>query len=197
MPTIIQEHLSEEPVECLRSISGADRYDEVWEGVRIVTPMPNHEHQVLVGRLTRILDEIVSDRNLGCVVPGVYISDRIENWQSNYRIPDVAVFLHTTESMNYDTFWFGGPDFAIEVTSPEEDAHDKLAFYGKVGTRELLVVERRPWRLELFRLQADTLSPVGETTIGQVRSWGSSFRWLTRRPVPKLSFGCPPSGDPG
>ncbi len=178
-------------MECPRSISGADRYDEVWEGVRIVTPMPNHEHQVLVGRLTRILDEIVSDRNLGCVVPGVNISDRIENWQSNYRIPDVAVFLHTTESLNYDTFWFGGPDFAIEVTSPEENTPEKLSFYGKVGTRELLVVERRPWRLELFRLQGTSLSPAGETTIGNPAVLtstvlGAEFSLVDASPRPQI-----------
>ena len=33
-----------------RQASGADRYDEVWEGVYMMSPIANNEHQALVFR---------------------------------------------------------------------------------------------------------------------------------------------------
>ena len=31
-----------------RKTNGLDKYDEVWEGVTVVMPLPNREHQILV-----------------------------------------------------------------------------------------------------------------------------------------------------
>ncbi|RPI89465.1 MAG: Uma2 family endonuclease, partial [Planctomycetaceae bacterium] len=147
MLTVIDDSNVESRLREARARSGGDRYDEVWEGISMMAPMPNHEHQVLVGRLTRVLDEIVTDQELGSVVPGVNISDRVDGWDLNYRVPDVAVFLNTTRAVNHDSFWFGGPDFAVEITSPDDRSREKLDFYGKIGTRELLIVDRESWTL--------------------------------------------------
>ena len=150
--TMVYDSLVEQRLKAERAASGADRYDEVWEGVYMMAPMPNHEHQLLVGRWTRVLDEIVTDRQLGEVVPGINVSDRIDNWEQNYRVPDVAVFLKGTRAVNHDSFWYGGPDFAVEIVSRHDQTREKIDFYGKIGTRELLVIDRDPWRLELYRL---------------------------------------------
>ena len=50
------------------------------------------------------------------------------------------------------TFWYGGPDFAVEVISPFDRSRKKFEFYARVGVRELLLVNRKPWSLELYRL---------------------------------------------
>lgn len=34
--------------------------------------------------------------------------------------------------------------------SEGEEPHAKFEFYGRIGTRELLLIHRNPWRLELF-----------------------------------------------
>ena len=125
MTTMIHDDVLEERLRAERVASGADRYDEVWEGVFMMAPMPNHEHQVLVGRWTRVLDEMVTDSRLGDVVPGVNISDRLDGWEKNYRVPDVAVFLKSTNAVNQDSFWHGGPDFAIEIVSRNDQTRER------------------------------------------------------------------------
>ena len=131
----------------------------------MMAPMRNHEHQLLVGRFTRVLDEVVTDANFGEVVPGVNVSDRVEGWESNYRVPDVAVFLKTTRAVNHDQFWHGGADFVVEIVSPHDQTREKLGFYGAIGTRELLVVDRDPWRLELYRHDGNSLPQVSTSLV--------------------------------
>jgi hypothetical protein len=42
-----------------RAATGADRHDEVWEGIYMMAPMPNDEHQQIVSRFVSILEEII------------------------------------------------------------------------------------------------------------------------------------------
>jgi len=170
MATIIHDKQLEERLRAERVATGADRYDEVWKGTYMLAPMPNNEHQFLVARLTRILDELVTDTDRGMVFPGANVSDRIDDWQSNYRVPDVAVFLHDSVTPgargaeNHGAFWFGGPDLAIEIVSANDLSREKLEFYANVGTRELLILDRDPWLLEFYQLRAATLGLVATTT---------------------------------
>ena len=163
MATVIHDTELEKRLQAERAATGADRYDEVWEGTYIMAPAPNNEHQHFVGRLTRIFDEVIADHGRGIVLPGANVSDRVEDWQTNYRVPDVAVFLdpavvpEATAAVDHGTFWFGGPDLAIEVVSENDLSREKLEFYANVGTRELLLIDRAPWRVELYRLANNTL----------------------------------------
>ena len=164
MATMIYDPEWERELLAVREANGADRYDEVWEGVYVMSPMPNDEHQLIVSRLTRILDEVITDNNTGQVRAGVNVSDRQEDWKSNYRVPDVAVFLNDTSAVNRDTFWLGGPDLAIEVISPGEQIAEKIDFYSRVQTRELLIIERAPWEITLHRLQTQGLERIARIT---------------------------------
>ncbi len=157
MATMIHDTELERRLRRERAVCGADRYDEVWEGVYMMAPMPNDEHQMLVNAMAAILQDVVGWPGLGQVRPGVNVSDRYENWQQNYRVPDVAVFLNETKAVNHSSFWLGGPDLAIEVVSAEDQTREKLAFYGLVSTRELLIIDRDPWQLELHRLKGTEL----------------------------------------
>ncbi len=148
-----------------RKKSGADRWDEVWDGVYVMSPLPNLQHQEVVGRIYAALSGVIDYGGRGRVFPGVNVSDQPKRWKRNYRCPDVAVYLPKNPAQARDTYWFGGPDLAVEVVSPGEDPHAKLDFYAKVGTRELLVIDRDPWRLELFRLAGDRLAVVGVSEI--------------------------------
>ena len=163
MPTLVMDQHVEQRIRAERAASGADRFDETWKGLYVMNPMPNDEHQQLVNRLASIFQDIIDWPGKGHVRPGVNVSDRRDNWQANYRVPDVAVFLNGGSATNCGEFWFGGPDFAVEIVSPADRTHDKLAFYAGVGVRELLVVNRRPWNLELFRLRDRGLVLVGNS----------------------------------
>ena len=167
MTTLITDRHLERSLIRRRRMRGADRYDEVWDGVYIMNAYPNIEHQSLVGRLTSILLFLIEDQKLGMVLPGCNVSDRPQKWQENYRCPDVVVFLNTTQAINKKSHWLGGPDLAVEIVSPRDRSREKLDFYAKVGTRELLLVDRDPWSLELYRLAEGELVLLGRSTVEQ------------------------------
>ena len=144
-----------------RRASGGDRYDEVWEGVYVMSPLANDDHQRLVTEFAFVLQTIVGIPGLGDVRAGTNVSDREEGWSQNYRCPDVAVRLNGGRARICKTHWVGGPDFAIEIVSRGDQSRDKLAFYAAIGTRELLIVDRDPWALELYGLRGDLLVPIG------------------------------------
>jgi Uma2 family endonuclease len=148
-----------------RRARGIDHHDEVWEGVYVMSPLANNEHQELTTLLAAILVEVVHRSGLGQSFAGVNLTDQPANWQRNFRCPDVVAFLKGNPAENRGTHWFGGPDFAIEIVSPYDRSREKLDFYAKIGTRELLIIDRDPWQLELFRLDGARLASVGVSTL--------------------------------
>lgn len=148
-----------------RRRTGADRYDEVWEGVYMMSPLANDEHQELATALSGVLLIAVQWAGLGRVRQGVNVSDRRKGWKQNYRCPDAVVYLNDTSAVRYRSHWVGGPDFGVEIISPFDRTRDKLDFYAGVGTRELLLVDRQPWALELYRLRDGALVEVGRSTL--------------------------------
>jgi len=171
---------------------GIDRHDEVWDGVYIVSPQPNNEHQQVVYLLSLSFGISIQLPGLGLVLPGINVSERAEGWTKNYRCPAVAVFLNGTSAQNLGTHWLGGPDFAVEVLSKGDRARKKFAFYAAVGTRELLLIDRRPWALELYRLDGGELRLVGKSTLESPDVLASgvlplSFRLAEGQPRPTIS----------
>src|SRR5208282_4404695 len=60
MATLIADPLVEERLIAERRARGADRKDEVWDGVYVIMPDPNVEHQRLVMRLGVVFSEVVN-----------------------------------------------------------------------------------------------------------------------------------------
>ncbi|CAN5905918.1 hypothetical protein BH23PLA1_BH23PLA1_22960 [soil metagenome] len=164
MATMILDPELAERLKRERQESGGDRYDEVWEGVYVMSLLANDEHQEVVGGLASVFQIVIAWPGLGESRPGVNVSDRSEDWTHNYRCPDIAVFLKNTTARNLDTHWLGGPDFAVEITSRGDRSRDKIPFYAAVDTRELLIVDRFPWKLELYRLEEGALGLVATST---------------------------------
>ena len=191
MATLVTDPDLEKRLQTERAVAGADRYDEVWEGIYMMAPMPDDEHQQIVNRLAAIFQDIIDWPGLGDVRPGVNVSDREKGWQHNYRVPDVAVFLKGGPGENRGAFWHGGPDFAVEIVSRADQSREKRPFYAKVGVRELLVIDRNPWQLELYRLQDGDLVEAG-TAEPQRPRWLDSavlpfrFRLVSGSPRPQI-----------
>ncbi len=170
---------------------GLDRHDEVWDGVYVVSPIANNEHQFLGYKLTAAFDQALQGIVGVLAYPGVNVTDRAEDWTKNYRCPDVAIFLPGNTAEDRKSHWLGGPDFAVEVVSPRDRSRKKLDFYAKVGVRELLLVDRKPWALELYRLVDGVLKLVGKLTPDPDESLASevlpvSFRLLPADPRPTI-----------
>lgn len=189
MTTIITDKELEKRLRFEREKTGADRYDEVWERTYMMAPMPNDEHQQIVNRFASIFQDVIDWPGLGDVRPGVNVSDRIDDWKDNYRVPDVAVFLVQGSAVNHGTFWFGGPDFAVEVISTDDHTLEKVPFYESVSVRELLLIHRAPWELELLRLDAGRLRNVANspaTPILQSHVIPFSFRLVPGDKRPRI-----------
>lgn len=165
MSLVVTDPKISEQLIAERQRNGWDRWDEVWEGVYFMAPAPNLEHQKLVGDFVIAITAILDDGRLGTAYPGINVSDRQHGWERNYRCPDVAVYLAGNPSKSCDTHWCGGPDLAIEIVSAYDRSREKLPFYAAVKTRELLIVDRDPWRLELYRLKDRELEFIGESTV--------------------------------
>jgi Uma2 family endonuclease len=167
-----------------RQASGADRFDEVWEGTYVMAPLANDEHQDLQAKLISIVQIVVGWDGEGLVRGGVNVSDRDDGWQHNYRCPDVVVFMKGTSARNCDTHWVGGPDFAVEILSPGDRTPEKLPFYASVNVRELLVIDRDPWQIELLRLSSGKLRAVAGALSSEVLPL--SFRLIPASPRPTI-----------
>jgi Uma2 family endonuclease len=166
MATVVMDRKFAELLREERAAAGSDRWDEVWEGTYMMSPLPNNEHQQIATRIGAICEEIVGwGGNSAVVLVGTNVSDREEGWEHNYRCPDVVVYLPGTTAKNCDTHWCGGPDFGVEIASRDDATREKIGFYAKVRTGELLIVDREPWQLELLRLDGGELKSVGVSTI--------------------------------
>jgi Uma2 family endonuclease len=165
MPVVICDPRDVARMIARRKALGHDRFDEVWDGVYVMSPIANDEHQQISTFLSAVLLTVVAWGSLGNVRCGINISDRRKGWTKNYRVPDVAVFLNGCAATCCRTHWLGGPDFAAEVVSKRDRSREKFDFYAKVGTRELLIVDRYPWALELYGLKDAKLELLGSSTL--------------------------------
>jgi len=163
MATLVTDSVLEQRLREERKASGADRFDEVWEGIYDMPPMPNDEQQEIVSRLAAVFQMVVGWDSPDKVYAGVNVSDREESWTTNYRVPDVAVFRSGTVAKDCGSHWFRGPDLAVEVVSRGDRPREKLLFYEAIGTKEVWSLERDPWRLEVFRLEGSSLISSGTT----------------------------------
>lgn len=161
MPVMIYDPLYEQKVRADRERMFPNNRDEVWDGVIVMPPLPNNEHQIMVTDVALAFAAAIDRKAGDLALAGANVSDRDADWMNNYREPDVLVVLHTNPAKNSGTHWVGGPDVAVEIVSPGEDPRAKLDFYAKVDTRELLVVDRYPWAIELYQLQSGKLVLVG------------------------------------
>jgi Uma2 family endonuclease len=193
MAMLVTDSFTEERLKAERAAAGADRFDEVWDGVYIMAPLPNDEHQEIATSLGAVLRFALGLNSAHKVYVGVNVSDREVQWEHNYRAPDIAVYLSSTQAKNCGTHWHGGPDFAVEIVSKDDRSREKLPFYAQVGTRELLLIDRNPWTLELYRLQGDRLEKRNTSSLLLAETIDStvlplSFRLLNGEPRPQIGI---------
>lgn len=120
---IVDPRISERLIEDRRA-RGADRLDEVWKGTYVMAPSPNDEHQDLAGGLTEVLRRIVDRQGLGNTRPAINLAADPDDWEHDYRIPDLADFLNDSPAVCHGAFWSGPPDLLVEITSPFDKTRD-------------------------------------------------------------------------
>lgn len=184
MSTLVTDPALSARLIAQRHEHGADLFDEVWEGVYVMAPAPNDEHQGIATRLARVFVEAIEDAALGKVRNTINLAARVEDWEQDYRVPDLAVFLTGAAAVCHGTYWTGGPDLVVEIVSPYDQTREKIDFYNQVGARELLIIDRDPWQIELLRRTHGKLSAVGVSTLGKPAPVASESTHLSFRLTP-------------
>jgi Uma2 family endonuclease len=113
-----------------RRVTGADRHDEVWQGVHHIVPAPGAAHSLIAQQLAILLDGparaaglLVSvDFNLGA--------------EDDYRVPDLGIHRGRPRGT-----WIPTAAGVVEILSPRDETWDKLPFYADQGVDELIVVD--------------------------------------------------------
>lgn len=135
----VPEHVLEE-----RRRSGADRWDEVWDGVLHMPPSPTYDHQDLESLAGDWLRRHWAPPSGGKAIPQINVSrPGIDRWLDDFRIPDIVLLtLERLAEINRNEFFEGGPEVVVEIRSPGDESLDKLTFYAEVGVREVWVIDR-------------------------------------------------------
>jgi Uma2 family endonuclease len=124
---------------------GADRRDEVWEGVYHMVPGPNADHAVVAQQLAVLLDGparaarfvVSAEFNLGA--------------QDDFRVPDLGVHRQRPRGT-----WIPTAAIVVEILSPEDETWEKLSFYARHGVDELLVVDSHGQSVQWLSLQTNS-----------------------------------------
>ena len=124
-----------------RKRSGADRWDEMWEGVLHMAASPNREHQDLEFALESFIRTRWAKQhgarvvhNLNVAAPG--------GWPHDYRIPDLMILTRDRFALDFNEYVEGPPNVVIEIQSPGDETEEKLSFYARIGVPEAWVVDR-------------------------------------------------------
>jgi Uma2 family endonuclease len=127
----------------LRRKAGADRHDEVWNGVLHMAPAPTHGHGRLQWQLAVVLGPLATAAGLeatGEINIGAGAHD--------YRVPDGA--LHRPGAGG---LWHPTAALVIEILSPDDETRDKLPFYAAHAVDELLIVDPAERQIEWLALR--------------------------------------------
>ena len=162
-------------VQALRKTTGADRYDEVWDGVLHMPPMPNREHQDLAGELETWLRlrwarprKAKVYREINLAAPG--------GWpDGNYRIPDLLLLTPERFHIDRNEYFEGAPDVVVEIYSPGDESYEKLPFYQDLGVPEVWVIDRDSKEPEVYVLKRRRYKKQSAGRGGWVRSPGTGI----------------------
>ena len=136
-----------------RKRTGADMWDEMWEGVLHMAPVPNRAHQDLEWAMETYLrlrwarprgNRVYHEINLAA--PG--------GWPNNYRIPDLLLLTPERFGIDHNEYFEGAPDVVVEIHSPGDESYEKLDFYAQLGVPEVWIIERDRKAPEVYVLRA-------------------------------------------
>jgi Uma2 family endonuclease len=175
--------MSEVPADILawRKRPGADRWDEMWEGVLHMPPMQNREHQELEWTMETYLRlrwarprKAKVYHNINVASPG--------GWPNDYRIPDLVLVSPERFGIDRNEYFEGAPDVVIEIRSPGDETYGKLEFYSRLGVPEVWVIDRDSKAPKIYVLQADRYELRAADVDGWVRSPLTRIELRTDKP---------------
>jgi Uma2 family endonuclease len=178
----------------LRRRTGADRFDEMWDGVLHMPPASHADHQDAASGICSFVREVWARRTGGVALVQANVSTP-DRGDQDYRIPDVAVM--TRERRPHPGDVFVRPTVVFEVRSPDDETFDKLPFHAAVGVRAVVIVERDTKAVQVLALAGENfvLEPPGPDGWLPIHAIGVEVRTDTEGSVARLALRL--AGDPG
>jgi Uma2 family endonuclease len=136
-----------------RKRTGAHQWDEMWDGVWHLMPLPNREQQDLEGSLIGYLHTRWARPNRAKVHLQINLASPGGWPDKDYRIPDLLLLWPERFSINRNEYFDGAPDAVIEIHSPGDEAYEKLPFYAKLGVPEVWIIHRDTKEPEIHLLR--------------------------------------------
>jgi Uma2 family endonuclease len=152
MPTLVLDLVDPPEIEALierRRLWGADRHDEVWEGVLHMPPAPNEGHTRIGAQLARIVGPLADTSGL------VITLEFNIGTAGDHRIPDLGLHRETGWGV-----WASTAALAIEIVSPGDESWKKLDFYAAHQVDEVLIVDPATRAVHWFALAGGSYEPV-------------------------------------
>lgn len=169
-----------------RRRTGADRWDEMWNGVLHMSPAPSRMHQDFLDELRGWLMTHWA-LPLGNRVHREVNVAPIGGWPHDYRIPDLVLLTPEQFGIDHNEYFAGPPLVCIEIHSPGDEAYEKLDFYAELGVPEVWIIHRDTRKPQVFVLRRGSYSELAAVEEGWLCSPATSIRMKSKR-VRKLAM---------
>lgn len=154
-----------------RRRTGADRRDELWEGVLHMVPPPTAEHQSMSGCLYLQLGPAAQRRGLR-----PFFETGLFAAQDDFRVPDLLVARPEHVAHR-------GVDatavLVVEILSAGDESYEKLPWYAARAVDEIVIVDLGSRRVELYTSRNGAAQPVDSATGGAITLQTVGARLLT------------------
>ncbi|MDQ6746251.1 MAG: Uma2 family endonuclease [Actinomycetota bacterium] len=134
-----------------RRRAGADRFDEVWEGVLHMAPAPRGEHADLSQQLAELLGVVARTAGLFTTMSEFNLGES----EFDYRIPDGGIHRQRLRGV-----WHATAALVVEIVSPGDESWEKLPYYAAHHVEEVLIVDPQERQLHWLALEAGEYRPV-------------------------------------
>lgn len=134
-----------------------DKRYEIVDGELYMVPAPLIVHQVSLGKLFRLLSEMVEEKKAGKVFIApvdVVLSDE------DIVQPDLLFISNNRLGIITDKYISASPDLVVEILSPfnrHRDLQIKKKLYEKYGVNEYWIVDPEAKSIQIFQMQKEGL----------------------------------------
>jgi Uma2 family endonuclease len=161
--------------------TGADRWDEMWDGELHMPPPPSVDHQDFEWSLETWLRVRWAPTEGARVYHNVAVAPQ-GGWPNDYRAPDLVLLLPACTAINRGPYFEGGPDVVVEIHSPGDEAYEKLRFYAGLGVSEVWIIHRDTKQPEIHLLRRGRYKKQAARADGWLRSPTTGVEMRVGRP---------------
>ncbi len=134
---------------------------QIIDGELYMVPAPIPDHQRILKKLGRILDQFVTDHGVGEVFysPCDVVLSEVDVVQ-----PDIFFINQEKLSIVQDKNIRGAPDLVVEILSPYSEKIDKISktkLYAKFGVKEYWIVDPERKEIIVLTLRVDLFTTYG------------------------------------